>query len=281
MTDQSKQTKVPSAFSQPGSHVSVADMGAFGSVNPEPQRVLEEATTAALPALRTPDHMQETLLDGIGVPVILELIAYGMVPEEIAATYGFRIPVLKRWLDQHATQEEISEAKKSAASLYRARAVRSMEKMDTKTATAAQVAAHKLKAEVYTRMSEAMDPAVWNPRTPMGDGDLPLSVVFNIADVAAPGGVRSETDPTTLRSVNEQSQPVGFAQLNQIIGDQPRDAETPDLAAEPSSHGGVGSDNAGSGAEGPDEPAGAGGALGAGVGGSDEDGVSPPAPVSD
>ena len=133
----------------------------------------------------------EMFLDRIGVHQVLELMAVGVIPEEIAMRYKVRIPLLNAWLRSRATPQEIADARRSAAAIYRAKAVRVVEAKVPADRT--ELAHMKLKAEVYTDMAKTMDPEEWNPRPGDSQGTAVAQVVFNIANPAAFGGVQTMT----------------------------------------------------------------------------------------
>lgn len=178
-------------------HNSFLNPNSLATPQQDAQAVLNQPVLAVQNTITTTDQQQEALLAQLGAEAVLELISAGMIPEEIALTFHVRIQLFNEWVLKNITQEKLHEAKKSAAALYRARAVRVVEEAKTKSTTmkAAEVSYIKLMAEVYTDMSKAMDPAEWNPRPSGGGEDAPLSVTFNMMG----GGVGG--DPTSVQTV--------------------------------------------------------------------------------
>ena len=100
------------------------------------------------------------LLNDIGTSTILENIAHGSLPFELALKFDVPVLVFRKWLTQNVTTAQMSESKNACAEAMMYRAQLALTQVPRSGPEGTIIKAY---ADRLTSMAERLDPRQWGP----------------------------------------------------------------------------------------------------------------------
>jgi hypothetical protein len=122
--------------------------------------LLSAAGAEAIPTIRMDKHAVFRLLNNVGKAMVLEQIATGQLPNEVALHYGVPILVFREWLEQNVQEAEMMAARVACAESLQLKATLVLSADLKNPAEASQA---KALAERFSEQAKSIDPKGWSP----------------------------------------------------------------------------------------------------------------------
>lgn len=122
--------------------------------------LLSSAGAEAIPTIRMDKQAVFQLLSNVGKTMVLEQIATGQLPNEVALHYGVPILVFREWLDQNVQEAEMVAARVACAESLQLKATLVLSANLKNPAEASQA---KALAERFSEQAKAIDAKGWSP----------------------------------------------------------------------------------------------------------------------
>jgi hypothetical protein len=122
------------------------------------------------------------MLDEFGESGVLEVVASGRMPVEIAISNRIPMMVFREWMDKNVSAERLLTAQRSAAEVN---ILKSQLALAAQPANPAEAALQKELSHRYAWLAERADPEKWGPPRNKNDAPPMVSIVFNMDKVQA------------------------------------------------------------------------------------------------
>jgi len=136
------------------------------------------------------------MLDEIGADAILEHIASGFLPVELAVANKFPLLTLQDWLTERVEPERLVRAVSTCAEVFM---VKAMLPLTVKPGSNAEAIVNTRLSEVMMKVAEKLDPTKWGNKVDKrtaGDGNM---LVINVG-----GALSSDKGTITIEPVGEE-----------------------------------------------------------------------------
>lgn len=122
------------------------------------------------------------LLDEFGEDGVLEVVASGRMPVEIAISNRIPMMVFREWMDKNVSADRMLTAQRSFAEVS---ILKSQLSLAAQPANPAEAALQKELSNRYAWLAERADPEKWGPPRQKNDAPPMVNIVFNMDKVQA------------------------------------------------------------------------------------------------
>lgn len=151
--------------------------GEVGLLSPAAQwEILFASKEDFLEGERRPKEEWIALLDEFGEDGVLEVVASGRMPVEIAISNRIPMMIFREWMDKNVSADRMLTAMRSAGEVN---VLKSQLALAAQPANPAEAALQKELSHRYAWLAERADPERWGPPRNKGDAPPMVNIVFN------------------------------------------------------------------------------------------------------